>query len=66
MVLIQLDYDGHIFVVAYANRFNNKIGQNVVHMKGSALQLFSVFHYSNVISMVAHSSWLLTTIYPSF
>jgi hypothetical protein len=66
MVLTQLDYDGRIFVVEYANRFNNKIEQNVVHMKGSALQLSRVFHYFNVISMVAHSSWLLTTIYPSF
>jgi hypothetical protein len=66
MVLTQLDYDGWIFVVAYANRFNNKIGKNVVHMKGSALQLFKVFHYFDVVSMVAHSFWLLTTIYPSF
>jgi hypothetical protein len=66
MVLTQLDYDGQIFVVAYANQLNSKIGKNVVHMKGSALQLFKVFHYFDVISMVTHSAWLLTIIYPSF
>ncbi len=28
---------------------------NTTHMKGSALQLFGLFHHSDVIFMVAHS-----------
>jgi hypothetical protein len=34
---------------------------SIVHTKGSALQLFELFHQTNVIFMVIHSLWLLIT-----
>jgi hypothetical protein len=42
----QLDDDGHPTI---------KWKPNTTHMRGSALQLFGLFHHSDVIFMVAHS-----------
>jgi hypothetical protein len=34
---------------------------STAHMRGSALQLFGLFHHFDVIFMVVHSLWLLIT-----
>jgi len=38
-----------------------KVGPNIIHMKGNALQLFGEFHHSNIIFLVVNSLWLLIT-----
>jgi hypothetical protein len=61
-LLTQLDDDDQDFVVAYVNQSNNKRKAKYnSYMSENALQLFGLFHHSNIIFMVAHSFWLLIT-----
>ncbi len=61
-MLTQLDDDGQEFVVAYVNQSNNKTKAKYnSYMRESALQLFGLFHHSDIIFMVTHLFWLSIT-----
>ncbi len=55
-MLIQLNDDAQEFLVAYINRFDNKMEAKYNSYEGeSALQLFGLFHHFDVIFMIVHS-----------
>jgi hypothetical protein len=58
----QLDDDGQEFVVAYANRSNNKIEVKYNSYERECITLLFVQNFfSGVICMVVHLHWLLIT-----